>query len=293
MHVVEYALVCVIRALFRAFPVDMTSNLTGILARTIGPRLGYSRRVHRNLDHVCPGIPAADRKKIVAGTWDTIGRAANDYCQLTQISREAAQRVEIIGGEHLDAIRDSNRGSILFSAHLGFWEAIPLAARQHRLPLSFMSRRMNNQLLYNVMERWQSVTGATNVPTDRDGVRTLASTLKKGGHVLLLADVRLQRGISVPFLGRDAMTPSAPATLCRKYGAALVPVRTERISASRYRVTVEEPRLVPDSGDRSTDILATMTWVNERIEEWIRERPEQWFWLHRRWGKDLPQSDGD
>ena len=107
----------------------------------------------------------------------------------------------------------------------------------------------------------------------------------------MLVDVRMNDGIKAPFLGVDAMTPSAPAALALKYNALLVPVRVERTGPAHFRVTVEEPRPPVDSGDRNADILATTTWINDRISAWIVDRPDQWMWFHRRWGKNPKRPD--
>jgi KDO2-lipid IV(A) lauroyltransferase len=120
----------------------------------------------------------------------------------------------------------------------------------------------------------------------REGARRITQVLKGDGHTIMLVDVRMNDGITAPFLGVDAMTPSAPAALALKYGAMLVPVRVERTGPANFRVTVEEPQPAIDTGDRPTDILAMTTWINDRISAWIVDKPEQWMWFHRRWGKN-------
>ena len=138
---------------------------------------------------------------------------------------------------------------------------------------------------------WQRASGVELIMKGREGARRLTQVLKGEGHTIMLVDVRMNEGTNIPFLGIDAMTPTAPAALAMKYDALLVPVRVERIDAARFRLTVEEPRPPVNTGDRNADIEATMTWVNDRFSAWITERPEQWMWFHRRWGKNPKRPD--
>ena len=168
---------------------------------------------------------------------------------------------------------------------MGNWETIPWAAHRHGLNLVVVNRIFNNPLMDAALRRLQARSKVEMVLKGRLGARRITEVLKAGGHVLMLVDVRMADGVSVPFMGLEAMTPSAPASLALRYRALLVPVRTERTGPASFRVVVEAPRPPVSTGDRIADIRSTMTWVNQRIEEWVRSCPEQWLWFHRRWGK--------
>src|SRR5437868_1155842 len=107
--------------------------------------------------------------------------------------------------------------------------------------------------------------------------------LRRGGHVSLLADQKLNEGIAVPFFGRPAMTAPALALLALRFGCAILPARVERLRGARFRLTLYPPLDMPRSGDRDGDVMTIMTAVNSTLEAWISERPEQWFWVHSRW----------
>ena len=107
--------------------------------------------------------------------------------------------------------------------------------------------------------------------------------MRRGGHVSLLADQKLNEGIAVPFFGRPAMTAPALALLALRFGCAILPARVERLRGARFRLTLYPPLDMPRSGDRDGDVMTIMTAVNATLEAWISERPEQWFWVHSRW----------
>jgi KDO2-lipid IV(A) lauroyltransferase len=292
-HAVEYAAARTLAEFCRLLPVDAGSNLMAALGRLIGPRLSAHKRIGEGLRHVWPDIEEAQVRRIARGVWDNFARVPNDYWNLDRIRAQQDARIEIVGLEHLIALRDGDRPGILFAAHLGEWEIATLAARMHDLPLTEVYRPFNNPYIDAYVRDKQRTSGIELIMKGRDGARRLTQVLKGGGHTIMLVDVRMNDGITVPFLGHDAMTPAAPAALALKYGALLLPVRVERTGPANFRVTFEEPRPAVDTGNRTEDIAATMTWVNDRIGEWIRARPEQWMWLHRRWGKNPGRPGND
>jgi KDO2-lipid IV(A) lauroyltransferase len=255
------------------------------IARRLGPWTSPSRRAERNLRYVYPGIEPAEMARIIAGAWDNFARIGPDYWHLAEFRDPAAGRLEVVGGEHLDALRDDGRPGILFGGHLANWEMIALAARRHDLPLAVVYREFNNPLIDAYVRRIQRSSGVELIRKGRAGARRLQEVLRGGGHTMMLVDVRLNEGISVPFLGRPAMTPPALAHLALKFDAPIVPVRVERIDGARFRVTVHPPLEAPADDDRRAAAYAVMAQVNAHLEAWIRARPEQWLWFHQRWGK--------
>lgn len=290
-HYLEYIAAWPVYAVLSRMPVNLVSNILGTIGRNVGPRVSLSNRIRDNLRLVWPRISDSEIEKIVRGVCDNFARVNSDYWSLDQIRRDQDNRIEIVGAEHLVALRDTGKSGILLAGHLGNWEMVTLAARMHDLPLTVVYRPFNNPLIDAYVRDWQRGSGVELIMKGRDGARRLTQVLKGDGHTIMLVDVRMNDGVRIPFLGVEAMTPAAPAALALKYDALLVPVRVERTGPAHFRVTVEEPRSPVNTGDRNADIAATMSWVNERFGEWIRARPEQWMWFHRRWGKN-PKRPG-
>ena len=266
-------------------PLDWASALGGALARMIGPRLGISKRARLNLKTAMPELGDAAIEAIVRGMWDNLGRVVFEYPHLSKITIFPPElsdgRVEVRGIEHIEAARVADQRLILVSAHFGNWEIAPLAATQYGLDVALIYRAANNPMV-DAMMRSLRPRGIF-IPKGAVASRQAFATLRRGGHLALLADQKMNDGIAVPFFGRDAMTAPALAMLAMRFDCDVLPVRVERLSGARFRLTVY-PRLpLPKTGDREADTLALMTAVNHTLEGWIRERPDQWFWLHRRW----------
>lgn len=274
-------------ALFGALPVDTASATGGWLARRIGPLLPVHRVADRNLRRALPELDDAGIRRVLAGMWDNLGRTVAEYPHLAEFRFEPGNgRVEIVGGEHFDALRNDDEPGFFFSAHYGNWEILPLAASQRGCPLLLVYRAANNPLVENLVQRARLGTGGRHVPKGTKAARELLTALKAGNHVAMLVDQKANDGIPVPFFGRDAMTAPALAELALRFRCPVAPARVDRIAGARFRITVLPPRRFAETGDRIADVQRAMTQVNALIEGWIRERPEQWFWLHRRWGKD-------
>ena len=268
---------------FGLLPLDRASALGGWLGRNIGPTLGVSKRARLNLAAAMPDLTSAQIENIVRGMWDNLGRVAAEYPHLRAIRVfEPGGRVETAGFEHVDHARAAGRRMIFFSAHLANWEIAALAAGQYGIDIAQIYRAANNPLVDRLVARLRGELGEL-IPKGALGSRRAVAALRRGGHLSMLVDQKLNDGIAVPFFGRRAMTAPALALLALHYDCDVLPARVERFEGVRFRLTIYPPLELPKSGNRNADVLGLMTAVNATLEGWIRERPEQWFWLHRRW----------
>lgn len=283
-YVAEALAVRLAFAFFASLSLDRASAVGGFLGRVIGPRLAVSRRAERNLGRALPELDRGTVRAIVRRMWDNLGRVVGEYPHLGDIDCYADDgRVEVIGAEHIDRLRDDGKGGIFFSAHIANWEIMPLAALQRGVELTHVYRAANNPLVEEIIQRVRTRHRGRYVAKGATGALRMLAALKDGGHLAMLVDNKYNEGIPVPFFGRDAMTAPTLAQLALRYDCPIVPARIERLQGARFRVTALPPLEVESSGDQAADVAATMRRVNGLLEEWIRERPEQWFWLHHRW----------
>jgi len=271
-------------ALFNLLPLDAASALGGFLARTIGPRLGASKRAVINLRRAMPELSEEEIRRIVRGMWDNLGRVVAEYPHLGRFRvYEKGGRVEHVGTELVDPILAAGRPILFVSAHFGNWEVATLAATQRGLEVAQIYRAANNPRVDALVTEFRSIVGSELIPKGTVAARRSMEALKEGRQLALLVDQKMNNGIPVPFFGRDAMTAPAVAQLAMRYDAAIVPARVERLRGAHFRLTVFPEIEQPRTGDRRADTREIMARVNAVIESWIRERPEQWFWVHRRW----------
>jgi len=269
--------------IFRVLPLDCASALGGALARRIGPFLGVSKRARRNISRAFPELSETEIARVVAGMWDNLGRLAAEYPHLRKIRVfEPGGRVETDGFEHVDRAVAAGRRMIVFSGHIANWEIAMLAGAQYGIPVAQIYRAGNNPLLDRMIARFRG-DGGELIPKGSVAARRAIAALRRGTHLTLLADQKMNDGIPVLFFGRPAMTAPALAVLALRFDCDVLPTRVERLEGARFRLTVFPPLPVTPSGEPHADAAALMARVNATLEAWIRDRPEQWLWVHRRW----------
>jgi KDO2-lipid IV(A) lauroyltransferase len=216
--------------------------------------------------------------------WDNLGRTVAEYPHLSDINVYAPNgRVDVIGAENVDLLRDNAKPGIFISAHLGNWEIASLGATQRGLPIDRIYRQANNPWFERLIRHGRRTIKGALIPKGAQGARKLLRSLKNGNHIGMLVDQKMNDGIAVPFFERDAMTAPAIAQMALRFDCPIIAARVERLPGVRFRLTILGPLEFTPSGDHRTDIAAMMLLVNKQLESWIRETPEQWLWLHNRW----------
>jgi len=288
---VEYALLRAVFGLLGLLSPEHASNLGGWIARTLGPRLPFSKRIRRNLALAMPELSEVERETIVRASWDNLGRIFGEMPHLEAIT--GSDRVEI-DPAMLDSLREAKgdgRPMIFIGAHLSNFEVFGRVAARCGFPQAMIYRRANNPL---IDAYFREIRGPDLqlLPKSLDGFRAVQRVMAAGGNLGMLIDQKLNEGIPVPFFGRLAMTTPAPAQMATRFRAAVAVGHAERLGPARYRLHVELVDL-PNAADRSAKArkvadLEAMTMLNGMIEQQIRANPGEWFWLHRRW----PESKG-
>lgn len=281
--------------LARAIPVGAASATGGWIARTAGPLLPVSETGRRNLRRAFPELDEAEVERILKGVWDNLGRTVAEYPHLQRLwdydpeRPDADSRISVDGIEQFVALRDDGKPALIFSAHLGNWELLPMAAARHGLPLAVLFRPPNNPhaaaLVRRIRAKAHGQPGRDDglLPSGVEGALAAVELLGQGMHLGMLVDQRFRRGVLVPFFGRPAQTGTVLAKLARRFDCPVHGARVERLGGARFRVSLTPPLPLPHTDDAEADIAETMRLVTATIEGWVRERPEQWLWLHRRW----------
>lgn len=291
LHAVEAGVLHAVFVGARAIPVDAASGLGGWVARTVGPLLPVSNTGRRNLRRAFPEKSDAEIEAILKGVWDNLGRTVAEYPHLQRLwdydhERPGSGRIEVAGVEQFVTLREDGKPAIIFSAHLGNWELLPMAAARHDLPLSVVFRPPNNPHAAELVRRIRAEAHGREgglLPSGIEGALAAVDVLERGEHLGMLVDQRFRRGVLVPFFGRPAQTGTVLAKLARRFGCPVHAARVERLGGARFRVSLTPPLDIPRTEDAEADIAETMRRVTAVIEGWVRERPDQWLWLHRRW----------
>lgn len=267
---------------FRFLGPENASNLGGWIGRTIGPRLGASRKARKHLQETFPQWSDEQFDKTISEMWDNLGRVMAEYPHLEHI---IMNNLDIEGLEAFNAF-EQNAPLVTIGSHLANWELLqPSISYRTAHPMAAVYREPNNPYAGKILERCRHIgKKGSYIPKSSSGTRALVSTVKQGGCVGILIDQKYNEGLPVEFFGRPAMTSTAPAQLARKYNAPIIPICVVRHNKTRFRIVIE-PAMNIDGMDEAAIMLA----ANRIIERWIVDNPGQWLWLHRRWISQVSQ----
>jgi KDO2-lipid IV(A) lauroyltransferase len=277
--------------LCRRLPPESALALADRTARRLGPLFGRHRVALSNLRAAFPEKPEKEIETIASDMWGNMARLAVEYIYLRDLfdyDPEAAEpgRVEVVGKEIFARLRDEKKPHIFFTAHLGNFELLPVAATSFDLPVTVLFRAPNNPYLaeYILSTRRSSMGGLL---ASRAGAAfQLARILEEGGNVGVLVDQKFKRGIHTTFFGRPCRTSPLLPKLARQFDCDVYPARSVRLPGNRFRLIIEDKLELPRTAEGVVDATATAQLLNDVVERWVREDPGQWMWFHKRWQMD-------
>ncbi|WP_029618064.1 lipid A biosynthesis lauroyl acyltransferase [Pseudorhizobium marinum] len=274
--------------LLKLFPADPAMNFADRAGRWLGPKLGRHRLMLTNLRNAYPDKTDAEIEDIAVRSWGHMGRLAAEYVFLDRLfdfDPEQAEpgRVEVSGTEIFLALRDNPRPFIVFTAHSGNFELLPVAGKSFGLDVMVLFRPPNNPYIAEKVFDFRSTRMGKLVPSHAGSSFALARRLEAGGGVGVLVDQKFKKGLTTTFFGRPVRTNPLLAKLVRQFDADVYPARCVRLPDNRYRLEIEPMIDVPRDAKGHVDVQATAQMLNDKVESWVRQNPEQWLWYHDRW----------
>jgi len=288
IHHFEFFLSRVMNRLYGWMGLDRASAFMGGLFRAVGPLVWVvNNKGLKNLRYAMPENTDAQNREILKDVWDNFGRTIAEFALIDEFKPFSDDRFELEGAGILEDLVRNNRQAIYFSGHFANWELMSPLLYRAGVRNGFVYRSMNNPLTDEwVIERRASAMSRVQMPKGKQGSRELLRILNDGYSLLIMADQKLNTGMSVPFLGKPAMTAVAAARMAIKYKLPLVPVGIQRLNGARFKVIVRDPIIAADTGQLNDDIYAATLKMNDVLGDFVRENPGDWLWFHTRWGKE-------
>ena len=273
------------RGISRAFAIAIARAFYLLHARL--RRVGL-----RNLELAFPEKSVRERKGILRGVFNSLGRQLSEVCQFPKYTRENVDDVVVYDGlENFQSAFARGKGVLFVTAHFGAWELSAFAHSLHGHWLHVVMRPMDNPYLDRMIQRYRTMHGNKTVGKD-DFVRGLLAAMKCGETVGILMDTNMTppQGVFVDFFGIPACTASGLARIALRTDAAVVPGFTiwDR-DAGKYRLRFDPALELIRTGDLEADIVANTQMFTKVIEDYVRAYPDQWLWVHRRW-KTRPEG---
>ena len=273
-------------ALLRVLPIETASDWGAAALRWIGPLTGSHRTATRNLKLAFPDMDEAERARILDGQWDNFGRYVAEMSIMDRLTHDSG-RVEVVGMEKLRALAHADTANVFISGHFSNMEIMASVILAAGVDCVITGRATNNPYVNDrIVESRRRYGVNLYAPKGSDGTREMLAALKKGTSVALMNDQKFNQGVAAPFFGHLCHTASGPTKLALRTNGRLQPLSVTRLKGARYRVTVHDPIVLQQTGNRTADIEAGVRQVNAFMEERIREHPTEWWWMHKRWAKE-------
>ncbi len=268
------------------------SWIGGKVTRAVGPWIGVTRNARRNLSMCFPDMSDHDINLIVTNMWENIGRTFTEFAHLDKYDAfNGSGHITTKGQDVLAWIKSNSKGAIFISGHFANWEVLPLVISGYGLGGTEVYRAANNP----IVDKWIIEKRKTNIfpsqaPKGKDGAKQLLHVLRERQHIAMLVDQKMNEGISLPFLGHEAMTSDGAARLALTFDCPVVPVGITRVDGPEFEITVYPPLEIAPTRDRDADVASLTRAMNSWLEERIREAPSQWLWVHNRWPRPATPS---
>ena len=264
---------------FGKFYVQIISFIIGI----VGPLSFAHKRVIDNLNLALPEMPQAEKNQIAKNSWKNIAYIPYDFIMAKYNPKKL--KITILGLEHLQSLKENNRNAIFFSGHNACWEIFRIAVHTAGIDSAIIYRAFNNRYFDMYARNLMNHGFAPIFQKNPLGIRKMLKYIRDNrGHILMLNDQRLSKGISVPFFSKNALTAPSAVELALRYDLALIPVFVTRTNIGEYEVIIHpeiDTAITAKTVDKKINII--LTSMNKIIENHIRIYPDEWFWLHRRW----------
>jgi KDO2-lipid IV(A) lauroyltransferase len=272
----------------KIFPADGAIHFADWLTRKIGPRTRRHKLMLVNLRNAFPEKSEDEIHAIALGSWGNMGRLAAEYVFLDRLfdfdpERSEPGRIEVTGIPLFLDLRDNPRPFIVFTAHSGNFELLPVAGAAFGLNVTVLFRPPNNPYVAQKVFDFRSARMGKLVPSHAGSSFTLARQLEAGQGVGVLVDQKFKKGLKTRFFGIDTTTNPLVPKLVRQFGCEVYPARCVRLPGNRYRLEIEPQLEIPRDSAGNLDLTAMAQMLNDKVESWVREYPEQWLWYHDRW----------
>lgn len=242
------------------------------------------RYVNDNFAHILgrpPGSLEVKRKALAA--YRSYARYVVELMRLPRLTDEqAAALVDTTSLMPLEAYwKESGKGLILTTAHIGNLEGVARGTARHGWPVSSLGDDSSFPELFELLRRQRRDWGVNLIPWRN--LRDMFGVLRRNEILALVIDWGYRPDdIPVRLFGAWTTLPAGPAALAAKTGAPIVHVAIRRAPDGRtFQVTHGEP-IVVRSSDPAELQRATQA-IADALGETIAAAPEQWYSFKPLW----------
>ena len=284
----SFHLVRFILFLTRILPVKASYAICGFLA-SVGSFLNWDRKriALTNLEIVFPEKTEAERKAIFRESLFKMFKNYFEICFIVNGKWTAAdieKAVTASGLEHLDNLKESGRGGLLYSGHFGNFPLMIIWLAMKGYPVAAIYKEAKNfpdDFFGNIMSKLNVFP--LKYKSDPTLTTAIIKALNEKKIVMIQNDQSHPDGMYINFFDRSVPSLAGPAFLARRVGVPIIPAYIIRDSGNHHHITIlpEMPlKEIPAYEDFILEnTQAQVDWIAGILET----HPTEWLWLHNRW----------
>jgi lauroyl/myristoyl acyltransferase len=221
-----------------------------------------------------------------------------DFFRWSQLPPDLFQTnlMRVDGEHHFAAARNSGRGTVLLTAHMGNPEVGAIGLGTHFEPVHVLYWRDRFATAEEFRTRMRLRGNVHGIPVDASPFSVVPAlrVLEQGGIVAAHGDRDFNnQGWAVQFFGAPANFPPGPFMLAARSGALVLPTFFLLTPERSFRVIYEEAMVVSANGSVEERARSAMQQWAATLERRIREFPEQWYCFYPFWGEGPGSGVGD
>jgi phosphatidylinositol dimannoside acyltransferase len=266
-------------------PIPIARGVVSLLLQAsfvLWPR--KRRYVNDNFGHVL-GRPATSlevRRKALAA-YRSYARYVVELMRLPRLTNDQAEAlVDTSTLLPLETYwKESGKGLILTTAHIGNLEGVARGIARHGWPIAAIADDSSFPELFDHLRQQRKAWGVELIPWRN--LRELYGWLKRREILALIIDWGYRpEDVPVRLFGAWTTLPAGPAALAAKTGAAIVHIAIRRSEdRQRFIVTYSDPILV--SSTEPAEIQRATQAVADALAATIAAAPEQWYSFKPLW----------
>jgi KDO2-lipid IV(A) lauroyltransferase len=241
------------------------------------------QRLKSNLKRVLPELTETQLRSLAQAGMRSYLRYWCDTFRSPDWDTKRIQSTVTVNGAQLllEPVR-SKRGVVVALPHAGNWDHAGSYFCSQGIPLVTVVERLKPEKLFRKFLEYRQAIGMEALPLDGRVMGTLASRLREGKLVALVADRDLSRsGIDVAFFDGTARMPAGPALLAIRTGADLI---TAFVSYTASGIHIDFRKVQIADGDSESERVAkTVQLCADNFAAGISEHPQDWHMLQRIW----------
>ena len=222
---------------------------------------------------------------------------AENLAMMVSSERRIAERVDVIGTEHVLGAAEKGNGVLILTGHFGNWELSAVGAmlqfEQYQNRFHVIRKSLGLGLERAVFGRFHKA--GLRVIRRMDALTNVLDALENNDVAIFIMDQHNKvgaKGVAVDFFGREAGTHRSLALVARQSDAPVIPAVSYRQPDGRHVMKFPAPLEWVTAEDHREEIYLNTLGYNRVLEGFVLDHPDQWLWMHRRWkvNIDRPSS---